>query len=292
MEVSFITPFYDGNRYIDKLIKMVNANAVEFHKEYPDKEVELLIVNDSPDIKVKDLSKYKNLQIKVKIRRNLENSGIHYSRINGLTHACGKYVVFLDQDDEISKSFLISQYNSIGSADLVVCKGAHRYPDKTVFYYKNRYQFEAVKDVRKYLTIRQMIASPGQCLIRKSSIPKEWYLHIMRKNGADDFFLYILMFAKGCRFKTNSKVLYHHVITGENASADFRKMDESVNEMLIILEEIDYFDKKDLQTFKRSNRYKQNFRYAGKLMKMVYSLENFDLALFNIIFELNSVLRE
>ena len=63
MEVSFITPFYDGNRYIDKLIKMVNANAVEFHKEYPDKEVELLIVNDSPDIKVKDLSKYKNLQI-------------------------------------------------------------------------------------------------------------------------------------------------------------------------------------------------------------------------------------
>ena len=292
MEISFITPFYHGNRYIDKLIKMVNANAVQFHKEYPEGQVELLIVNDSPDSKVTDISKYVNLEIKVKIINNKENSGIHYSRINGLNHACGKYVIFLDQDDEISKYFLISQYNRIGTADIIVCKGSHKYPDRKVGYYKNMYQLESVKDLKKFLTIRQLIASPGQCLIKKAAIPKEWYLYIMKKNGADDFLLYVLMHAKGCVFKTNDRILYHHVITGQNASSNLKKMDESVGEMLEILEEVTYFDKKDLKKFKRSNKYKQSFRYAGKIMKVIYSLRYFDLAVFNIVFELNSILRK
>lgn len=292
MVISIITPFYYGSNHIQKLAENVAENAKYLHSIYPKIKVELIIVNDSPELEVVvDDRKYIN-DIDIICIKNERNSGIHYSRVTGLKAARGKYIVFLDQDDKISKKYLLKQYEKIKNGNIVVCKGIHQYSNYQKLLYKNNYQFECVKYFKKYITIRQMIASPGQCLIRKSVIPDEWYQMILKNNGADDFFLWMLVFAKGVKFEVNDEILYYHVITGKNCSSDLRKMDASVNEMLEYLKNVVYFPKHTLKRFIRCNQYKQSFRYANYLMKFVYSVRNFDLAMLNIAFYIKSIRKD
>lgn len=292
MIISIITPFYHGNGQIKKLIMNVDKNAVYLHSEYPEINVELVIVNDSPELEVDAETGQPLNDIHIRIIKNKRNSGIHFSRAAGLKASGGEYIVFLDQDDVIDNQYLLKQYKKIRNNDIVVCGGIHKYSDHSVRLYKNRYQFECVKQFKKYIKIRQMIASPGQCLIRRKAVPDEWCEMILQNNGADDFFLWILMFAKGIQFEVNDEILYNHVITGKNCSADLRKMDASVNEMLECLKNVGYMKKRTLKVFIRCNRYKQNFRYADKRMKLLYSIKNIDLAVLNIVFYIRSTRKD
>lgn len=45
-----------------------------------------------------------------------------------------------------------------------------------------------------YLYGTDMIFSPGQCLIRKAVIPRDWCKRRLTVNGCDDFLLWLLMF--------------------------------------------------------------------------------------------------
>lgn len=291
MYISVIVPFYYGNSHIEHIVTNVEENAKYLQLKHPDVKVELIFVNDSPEVEMEIENQKKESAesgIQIKALQNDKNRGIHYSRVQGLKKAEGKYVVFLDQDDELDKHFLRMQFEAIRENDVVVCNGVHKYDTHEVVLYKNRYQLECTKQLKKYVTIRQQIASPGQCLIRKEAIPQEWYRFIMQKNGADDYFLWILMLSKGRKFEVNGKVLYNHVITGENCSADLQKMDCSVDEMVELLWKVPYIDMRTKRKMRRCNRYKQNFRYANPVWKILYSLQNLDLALLNVIFKVKS----
>ncbi len=50
-----------------------------------------------------------------------------------------------------------------------------------------------VKNYKTLLKSGNLLASPGQCLIRKSCIPAQWIENIMKTNCADDYFLWLLM---------------------------------------------------------------------------------------------------
>ena len=49
MDVSVIVPFYKGNKYINNILKMIGENA----KNARDIFIELIVVNDSPEIEIK-----------------------------------------------------------------------------------------------------------------------------------------------------------------------------------------------------------------------------------------------
>ena len=51
-----------------------------------------------------------------------------------------------------------------------------------------------------YLKSHNIIKSPGQCLIKRQCIPVEWQRYIMKTNGADDLFLWILLLEKSYKF--------------------------------------------------------------------------------------------
>ena len=102
MKVSIITPFYKGNKYINRYLKNV-ANAVKNSKN----EVEIILVNDSPNYEIEyneDL--LKNLDFK--IVNNATNQGIQKSRINGLNKAKGEYIRFL-RNGQSRQWFIINQ---------------------------------------------------------------------------------------------------------------------------------------------------------------------------------------
>ena len=69
-----------------------------------------------------------------------------------------------------------------------------------------------------------LIRSPGQVLIRKSSIPADWSEQIMKNNGSDDAFLWILMLCSGAKAAINEELVYEHVYTGENTSSNNEAM--------------------------------------------------------------------
>ena len=108
MDVSVIIPIYKGNGYIESLLNKIEKNYQESQKE-----IEVIFVNDYPDEEIIVGSQH---DFPIRIINNEMNQGIHQTRINGLKKAIGKYILFLDQDDEISDFFIKSQLEHIGDA--------------------------------------------------------------------------------------------------------------------------------------------------------------------------------
>lgn len=232
-KISVITCFYEGNKYMEKLCRMIDRNKKKISSRNVD--VEFIIVNDSPwePVQLPDDCKMGE----IRIVKNVENKGIHFSRVRGINCANGDYIVILDQDDEITDDFLISQYSKIGDNDIIVCNGVKEtYKGKKIIY-KDQIKMHLVNVPLIYLKAANQIVSPGQCMIKKDSFPDEWMHNLLKNNGSDDLFLWLIYLKKGTKFVLNSDVLYCHKQVGDNLSNDLQKMCLSDIEMCNIAKE-------------------------------------------------------
>ena len=196
-------------------------------------QCEAIIVNDYPKENL-EIQEQKNISV-----YNLKkNKGIHGARVFGYLKARGTYVVFLDQDDKISEDYLVNQKEKIGSADAVICNGYREricIRGRRAIYTK---QSEMVKAtvLTNYINEKNWIRSPGQVLLKKGAIPDLWLTQIMKQNGADDYFLWILMLKHKCVFVINENKLYTHMEYGGNTSNGYEAMRRSLIEMKLILQ--------------------------------------------------------
>ena len=194
---------------------------------------EIILVNDSPDIQVEIPSKDMNIRVIC----NRRNMGIQNSRINGVNNAKGEWILFLDQDDELIADGFRSQIYCTQNADVVVGNGIYNLGEVRKKIYKNKSCMRYLIKEKNFIQIRNLIYSPGQCLIKKNSIPTEWMSNALRINGADDWLLWILMFKKNCKYVCNSDMVYiHNDTNGQNLSADLGKMRSSAIEARNFLE--------------------------------------------------------
>lgn len=221
--ISVIIPWYQGQRYLSGLLSMMERNA-EILRDEAGKEMEVLLVNDSPWENLEaELKKQADgaAAYRLKVITNPQNSGIHATRVNGLKAAEGEYVQFLDQDDRVMNRCLLSQYSSIGDADFVIGNGYDGERDGgRHLIFANSIAQAAAGDLKCQYYYNNLIRSPGQVLIRKSSIPAYWSEQIMKNNGSDDAFLWILMLCSGAKAAINEELVYEHVYTGENSSSN------------------------------------------------------------------------
>ena len=228
--ISVIIPWYQGQRYLPGLLSMMERNAAILRDE-AGKEMEVLLVNDSPWENLEtELKKQKNIEVayRLKVMTNPKNSGIHATRVNGLSAAEGEFILFLDQDDRISDRCLLSQYSSIGDADFVIGNGYDGEQDGgRHLIFESPAAHAAAGDLKCQYYYNNLIRSPGQVLIRRSSIPAYWSEQIMKNNGSDDAFLWILMLCSGARAVINKEIVYEHVYTGENSSSNNEAMLQS-----------------------------------------------------------------
>ena len=226
-DISVIIPYYQGQKYLPDLLSMMERNARILRTE-AGRELEVLLVNDSPWENLEaDQIPHKGTERSycLRVLTNPENSGIHATRVNGLRAAEGEFVQFLDQDDRITDRCLLSQYMAIGDADFVIGNGydGERNGGKHPFYSSTSAQ-AAAGNLNCQYYYNNLIRSPGQVLIRKSSIPAYWSEQIMKNNGSDDAFLWILMLCGGARAAINEEFVYEHVYTGENTSSNNEAM--------------------------------------------------------------------
>lgn len=233
--ISIIVPMFHGKRYLNDILKQIdqcvqNCNAAK---------IELILYNDSPDeiIQVNETGR----KYEIKVFNSKHNRGIHGARVQALTYAEGEYILFFDQDDKIFPAYLSKQLECIGNADAVVCRAIHN----RRLHYTNTHVFETVISKEFMLKKWCPIVSPGQVLLRKSSIPSLWKKNILRNNGADDYFLWLLMVGEGKAFSLNQEILFEHVITGENMSCNTNTMMDSELEMLKLLNDNQVFQGED-----------------------------------------------
>ncbi len=283
MKITVITPFYEGEKYMATLVNCLLANQQSLQKK--GHELEAILVNDSPWKRLEA----PNIQGQFfKVITNENNRGIHYSRVAGLAEATGDYIMFLDQDDSLEGEALIKLLKAIvtDDADVEVANARLEQADGSeLLWYRNSYHKKLIGDLKTYLKVGIQIISPGQCLIRKSSIPDFWKTHIMSKNGADDYFLWLLMLAQGMKFKCLDEALYTHRYTAANISADTTVTDESVYDFIDLLNDCDYFKREDIYTLHEMITYKNQFRASNTIGKITCSLANLDLFIYNIIYK-------
>lgn len=247
-KISVIVPFYKGNKYLKRL-KQSLEEACSRYNGY----VEIILVNDSPNEEIEEALIQSNKYDLVIISQD-RNRGIHQARVTGLSHARGKYILFLDQDDRIKSQFfaeMISQIEQDPSVAFVFSNGTFEDKSGRSKLILNSYgKVYGAENYKTYLKVGNLLASPGQCLIRKSSIPKEWKEHIMKTNCADDYLLWILILKK-YRAKYVNKILYEHISTGENASGNILNGYKSDLEVCRILKDVNLLSKTELKRFRK-----------------------------------------
>lgn len=94
--VSIIVPVYKVEAYIGRCLNSIAAQA------YPN--IECILVDDaSPDQSLAIAEDFlKKSHVKYKILKQLKNKGLSEARNSGVKNATGKYLYFLDSDDEMT----------------------------------------------------------------------------------------------------------------------------------------------------------------------------------------------
>lgn len=254
MLVSVIVPIYYGKQYIVPIMRMLERNL----QGVGGGKAELILVNDSPEDTLSDTDIPQESSFSVYLLTNPQNCGIHYSRVQGLLKASGEWILFLDQDDKIDDGYLESQCIKLHKkTDVIVANGTAEYNDYTKVLYRYAFMQWTVKWLWTYALFDCRILSPGQCIIRKDSIPAEWKMYILENSGSDDYYLWLLMLTERKHFQINRDKLYTHVYTGVNASNNMAKMRCSVEEILSRSDVIE--DKTKNVIRKRLSNHKKSF---------------------------------
>ncbi len=314
MTISIITAYYNGRRFLEGYIKMIMRNVKSIREsDIGHVGVEAILVNDSPDdgliiedieaiskrvlsdkctfsvIKNSLLIEFGDESVMIRLLTNESNMGIHASRVRGFKESIGDYIIFIDQDDLLSRNALATYAANVSSsAEVLVANAALGQVDGYLKWYRSKYHADKIGDLDTYVDVGIQIISPGHTCISRMAIPNEWLEYICVNNGADDYFLWLLMIASGVSFKYIDKVLYLHAYTGDNLSHDTTITDTSIYEFCDYLEEIPYFPDKYVRKLKRMINYKADFRAGSLIDKGLSSLRNIDILTANAVYKYRS----
>ena len=282
--ISVIVPFYKGNTYMNELLSNLDSVGACL-AEHNGAKLEVIIVNDSPEIPVEYTV---CVNVPVTVISNEHNLGIHGSRIHGLQHASGEYIQFLDQDDLLVPENYVSQLQAIDGYDVVVGNCWYYFGEEKTQLYPNLAAMKYYIQESRFLGIRNMIASPGHCLIRKAALPATWQETPMKVNGSDDYYLWLLMFNAGAAFTQNASCVYiHRNSESGNLSFDLGKMYRSNEEMCGLLNNPAVYPAAKLNTVKRSIYFK--YLYDIKQLGLSGWLRFADKVLANIFYKITSI---
>lgn len=114
--ISVIVPVYNVEKYLHQCVDSILAQTFT--------DFELILVDDgSPDSCGMICDTYANQDLRVRVVHQ-ENGGISAARNTGLDMAKGKYIVFVDSDDYVSKDYLEKLYSCLvhNNADISICE--------------------------------------------------------------------------------------------------------------------------------------------------------------------------
>lgn len=126
-KVSVIVPVYNAAEFLEKCIGSIMAQTL--------RDIEIICVDDgSPDNSLEILRELQARDSRIQVISQ-PNGGAGAARNNGLRHATGEYLSFLDSDDFFEPNMLEEAYNCAESyrADFVVFNSDQYHMDKDTF---------------------------------------------------------------------------------------------------------------------------------------------------------------
>lgn len=181
-DVTIIIPCYNCCQYVDETMKSL------FNQTYSFNRMKILLINDgSSDNTLEFIKQYETDNVKI---INKENEGVSATRNLGIKLAQGRYILFLDSDDYISKDtisliidFFDQHYEEI---DLLTYPLLYFYPTgRTMEHQRYKHCYEkgtSVYDLNKYYYLVQ----PTINVCIKNT--KEVYFDISQSYSEDECF--------------------------------------------------------------------------------------------------------
>ncbi len=232
IDISVITPFYNGNKYMAGLLEMLDNNM----RNMSDRLVtlEFILVNDSPGVEI-EYNRLVRHTFDIRIFTNRKNLGIHATRCAGIRVARGKYIVMLDQDDKLDDNWMNEQWTAIQGKDFAISNALYCQKHMKIMAYKDGEEMHSCCNKWTMCLKGNKIISPGQALIKKDIIPKAWMKYQMKNNGADDYLLWIILFEQNYKVVFSPRVFYHHNYSHESVSHRRNLMRRSEREMVKLI---------------------------------------------------------
>lgn len=114
-DISVIIPVYNAEGTLERCLKSVTATSIE--------AMEIICINDgSTDNSASLLAEWTERDPRIKVYTQA-NAGVSAARNLGLQHVTGRYLAFVDADDEVTPDYLknLLQAAEQHRADVVVC---------------------------------------------------------------------------------------------------------------------------------------------------------------------------
>lgn len=111
--ISIITPVYNTEKYLIKCLDSIKAQT------FSDFEV-ILIDDGSTDASPKILDDYAKTDTRFKVFHK-KNEGVTKARKDGIKHATGTFIVWVDSDDWIEETHLEHLYKTVTEDDADIC---------------------------------------------------------------------------------------------------------------------------------------------------------------------------
>lgn len=147
--ISVVIPVYNAAKYLQRCVASVLCQT------YTD--IECILVNDG--------SKDKSLQLCQSFAKkdsriivvNKENEGVDKTRFEGLKHASGEFVMFLDSDDWLEKDAVENLMKPMSQFEADVVVGQIRNVYHVAFLYLRDWRQKSLKNANKLISYEEMM---------------------------------------------------------------------------------------------------------------------------------------
>lgn len=130
--ISIIVPVYNVQNYLEKCVDSLVAQTYEY--------IEILLVDDGSTDQSGAICDTCEKRFQKVRTFHKKNGGLSDARNYGLQYASGKYVIFVDSDDEVSETYVEYLYTLVKKygGDIGISDCVHCYLDSPVKYCKER----------------------------------------------------------------------------------------------------------------------------------------------------------
>lgn len=112
--ITVVVPVFNGEKWIDRCVESLLAQS------YPEKEI-LLIDDGSSDNSARICENYSENYECVRFIKKDKNTGVSDTRNLGIREATGKFIVFVDCDDEVDFEFLRILHEEYSPDSMTMC---------------------------------------------------------------------------------------------------------------------------------------------------------------------------
>lgn len=220
--ISIIIPVYNSAKYLLKCLDSIINQTYQ--------NLEIICVNDgSTDNSTKILQNYAKKDNRIKILTQ-KNAGLSAARNSGIKAATGKYITFVDADDQIKPTMLKDMISALQNshADIAVCSFEEFYPNGKITHFNKNYS-KKIYDTTSAL--KAMLKEEGFMLSATMKLfPTKYFKNVkfpVGKLHEDVGTTYkLIMQASKIVFLPNEYYIYnHHNSSIVKSKFDTRKLD-------------------------------------------------------------------